>query len=103
MSRRPPRLITISCVFAAAAILVFDRAQTQSAALIPRSFALSGSLTAANRHSIVERTFAVPAGTWQIDLDVSRSNVRGAALDLGVKGPAGLRGWSENRLGHVHI
>ena len=48
--------------------------------------------------------FVVPPGTRQIDIDFSDDQSEAPlALDFGVRGPAGWRGWSEARSDSIHI
>jgi hypothetical protein len=64
---------------------------------------LRGDLRAGTA-DIVERAFEVPFGTTQIDLDVTVRNGDSAdPVDFGLRGPAGIRGWSTARHDHIHI
>ncbi len=64
----------------------------------------TGRLTSADRGHVIERAFSVPANTQQIDIDFTFSPTdRPTEIDLGVRSPRGIRGWSEDRIDHVHI
>jgi hypothetical protein len=84
--------------------LVAVHAPSDKAASLPTTIVHTGVVTAADRAQVLERVFIVPPGTNRVDIDFSYS--RGEApveLDLGVRGPSGLRGWSEDRVDHIHI
>jgi hypothetical protein len=54
--------------------------------------------------TIVERGFTVAPGAAQVDVDVTGPDTEsGYPPDFGVRGPAGIRGWTIARRGHVHI
>ena len=54
--------------------------------------------------AIRERGFIVAPGAAQVDIDVAASDAEpGYPPDFGVRGPAGVRGWTIARDGHIHI
>ena len=70
----------------------------------PSVLKLAGVVTALDLTRPVEPAFIVPPGTSQIDIDIAcTGDDRDACTDFGARGPAGFRGWSMGRQGHVHI
>src|SRR5262245_23067812 len=64
----------------------------------------TGVMTLADRGRMLECVFTAPAGVRQVDVDVHFSSVeRPTHLDLGLRSPIGLRGWSQDRHDHIHI
>lgn len=55
---------------------------------------LDGVLTRAAHETLFEREFEVPPGTDRIDVDLYYDGEHRTVLDLGLRGPAGIRGWS---------
>jgi hypothetical protein len=96
-SRRfTPVILTI--VFTAA----LDHGRRQPAAA--ESLTLTGVISDIDGGTGVEREFDVPPGTVQLDLDLScPGQDPDTSLDFGIRGPAGIRGWSTSRDDHVHI
>jgi hypothetical protein len=59
------------------------------------SMVLEGSLTRADFKRLMERDFDVAAGTKRLKITLKYSGSdRGTVIDLGLRGPAGFRGWS---------
>lgn len=65
---------------------------------------LEGTLSDGDYERLIERSFDVPASTRQItiDLEYTGQSAR-TVLDLGLRGPAGLRGWSGGNRSHVEV
>jgi hypothetical protein len=101
-----PRLTFGAALLAAlviASATVAVRAPAHAGTGAPASLTLTGSLAPLDR-GIVERSFEVPPGTAQLDLDLAGlDGDAGDPLDFGARGPAGIRGWSTARHNHVHI
>lgn len=55
---------------------------------------LHGVLTRADYERLFEREFDVPPGTEQLDVELTYDAANRTVLDLGLRGPAGFRGWS---------
>ena len=71
---------------------------------LPIEIERSGSLSLSDKGTIHELAFGVPLATQQIDIDFTYSPVDcPIELDLGVRSPLGVRGWSEDRSDHIHI
>ncbi len=70
-------------------------AQTQATSTIfPQTISLDGRLTRADYERLLEREFEVPPGTRRIEIQYAFSGVeRRTVVDLGLRGPAGRRGW----------
>ncbi len=63
--------------------------------VFPQTITLDGRLTRADYERVLERTFEVPAGVRRIEIDYLVSGAdRRTVVDLGLRGPSGLRGWS---------
>lgn len=61
----------------------------------PRIITLDARLTRADYERHIEREFQVPAGTRRVEIDYAVSGAeRRTVVDLGLRGPSGLRGWS---------
>src|SRR5262245_29239628 len=60
-----------------------------------RKITLSGSLTRTDYEHLLEREFNVPAGVKRLRISLSYTGgERRTVIDLGLRGPAGFRGWS---------
>lgn len=55
---------------------------------------LEGVITRADYEQLFEREFDVPPGTRRIDIDLHYDDASRTVLDLGLRGPAGFRGWA---------
>lgn len=56
---------------------------------------LSGTLTGFDYERLFERTFEVPAGTRRVEVEYAvTGSAERTVVDLGLRGPSGLRGWS---------
>lgn len=55
---------------------------------------LDGVVTGADHERIFERAFAVPPGTERLDISLEYDQGQRTVLDLGLRGPSGIRGWS---------
>jgi hypothetical protein len=55
---------------------------------------IEGVLTRDDYERVLERAFIVPAGTERIDIDLTYQDAERTVIDLGLRGPAGFRGWS---------
>lgn len=56
---------------------------------------LDGTLTRADYEQLLERRFAVPDGIAALEVSLDFSGIaERTVIDLGLRGPAGLRGWS---------
>jgi hypothetical protein len=101
-----PRLTfgaTFVVALAIASATVAVRAPAHAGTGTTAPVTLTGVLAVTDR-GVVERTFDVPPGTAQIDLDLhGLEDDNSDPLDFGARGPAGIRGWSTARHGHVHI
>jgi hypothetical protein len=65
---------------------------------------LEGQLTPDDHKTLFERTFEVPADTALIEVQLSYSGVADkTAIDLGLRGPAGFRGWSGGGPQTIHV
>jgi predicted metal-dependent phosphoesterase TrpH len=67
----------------------------QQQVALPRVITLEGELTYGDYERLFERAFDVPPGTRRIEIsyDVTGGDRR-TVVDLGLRGPSGLRGWS---------
>lgn len=64
----------------------------------------SGHLTFADYERVIEHPFDVPAGAVRIDIDLQYTGRDDkTVLDLGLRGPSSLRGWSGGRETRVHV
>ena len=89
---------------AVVAITVSVRAPADVGIAPRQPIRLTGTLTDAESGRPIERAFTVPWGTTQIDIDLTCAGAEhDACADFGARGPDGIRGWSMNRSGHVHI
>src|SRR5262249_25015238 len=71
---------------------------------LPIDIERSGSLNLADKGAVLELGFGVPLATQQMDIDFAYGAVDGPVeLDLGLRSPRGIRGWSEDRIDHIHI
>lgn len=89
---------------AALLLLVLASSPEQGAVLFPVVATLEGVLTRADYERVIEREFEVPSGTRRlvIELDYTGADRR-TVLDVGLRGPAGLRGWSGGGRRHVVV
>jgi hypothetical protein len=55
---------------------------------------LEGEITRADYERLFEREFEVAPGTERIDIDLRYDSGDRTVIDLGLRGPAGFRGWS---------
>ena len=63
--------------------------------IFPKTIIIDGRLTRADYERLIEREFEVPAGTRRVEIDyVVSGSERRTVVDLCLRGPAGLRGWS---------
>ena len=83
---------------------LFFRTTAHAGLSLPASLTLTGAVSEAAAGRIIEQAFAVPADAWQIDIDLRYTGTDEVpTFDVGVRGPAGIRGWSTERRDHVHI
>jgi predicted metal-dependent phosphoesterase TrpH len=95
-------LLAIAGAFALTSIVAVH--VPSDGASVPSAFTCAGQLTLADRGHVVECEFVAPAGIAQVDIDASfRHADRPTQLDLGLRSPAGLRGWSQDRHDHIHV
>jgi hypothetical protein len=60
-----------------------------------RTLIISGSLTRDDYERLLERSFDVLPGTRSLRIELAYTGTdRGTVIDLGLRGPAGFRGWS---------
>jgi hypothetical protein len=64
---------------------------------------LTGSLTYADYERLFERTFDVPVGTERIDIELAYDDADRTVIDLGLRAPSGIRGWSGGSLRRVFV
>src|SRR5262245_3902185 len=84
--------------------IVSVRAPAGDTASLPVEVTHAGEIVRADRGHTIERTFLVPPGAAQVDIDFTIDDGDGnLALDFGVHGPNGWRGWSEDRNDRIHI
>lgn len=70
-------------------------APRQQQDVFPRTTIIDGRLTRSDYERLFERTFDVPPGTRRIEIEYTVSGAdRRTVVDLGLRGPSGLRGWS---------
>jgi hypothetical protein len=89
-----------------AALLLFVLAASseQGAVLFPMVATLEGVLTRADYERVIEREFEVPSGTRRLVIELEYTGAdRRTVIDLGLRGPAGLRGWSGGGRRHVVV
>lgn len=68
---------------------------SQQQEFFPRIITIDGRLTRADYERHLEREFQVPAGTRRVEIEYAVSGAeRRTVVDLGLRGPSGLRGWS---------
>ena len=68
---------------------------SQQQEFFPRIITIDGRLTRADYERHIEREFQVPAGTRRVEIEYAVSGAeRRTVVDLGLRGPSGLRGWS---------
>ncbi len=80
-------------VIALGACVSCTQAQGASSSF-PQTITLDGRITHADYERLLEREFDVPPGTRRIEIQYEFSGVdRRTVIDLGLRGPAGLRGW----------
>jgi hypothetical protein len=68
-----------------------------------RPTTLTGTLTFADYERLFERAFDVPAGTERIDIELQYDESNRTVIDLGLRSPSGLRGWSGGGLRRVFV
>jgi hypothetical protein len=69
-----------------------------------QEFSFDRELTYADYEHVIEHAFEVPEGSARIDVEVEYTGrERKTVLDLGLRGPSGLRGWSGGRETTVHV
>lgn len=74
-------------------LLLASASQQQD--FFPRIITIDGRLTRADYERHIEREFQVPAGTRRVEIEYAVSGAeRRTVVDLGLRGPSGLRGWS---------
>jgi hypothetical protein len=64
---------------------------------------LDGVITRADYERLFEREFDVAPGTERIELDLQYDESNRTVMDLGLRGPAGFRGWSGGGQQHVSV
>lgn len=88
----------------ALALALMVAGSTQPGPALPGSITLSGSLSAADHHRVIERSFEVPAGARSLEVNLQFTGAeRRTVIDLGLRDPEGLRGWSGGRTNHVIV
>jgi hypothetical protein len=64
----------------------------------------SGDLTFEQYEHIIEHPFDVPAGVARIDVSLTHTGTeRRTVVDLGLRGPSAVRGWSGGREKSIHV
>ena len=102
-TRKRRHLLIASGVAATFMGLLF-RTTAHADLTLPASLILTGAVSVATTGRIIEQPFTVPADTWQIDVDMRYAGTdETPTFDIGVRGPAGIRGWSTERRDHIHI
>jgi predicted metal-dependent phosphoesterase TrpH len=90
----------ISLTLLAAALLT----ATALAQTVPSDITLHGTVTDSQKNTYVLVPFNVPAGTERITLDLTYTGKEDhSTLDLGLRDPERLRGWSGGNKSHVTI
>jgi 3-phytase len=85
------RLLFVAASYVAGAVLVMSASPPPT---FPHTVTLEGRLTHADYERLFEREFDVPEGTRRIEVGYTfTGGDRRTAIDLGLRGPAGLRGW----------
>lgn len=70
----------------------------------PKTMTIDGLLTFADYERHIEHPFDVPPGARRIDVALAFTGVeRRTVIDLGLRDPDGLRGWSGGRTNHVAV
>lgn len=64
---------------------------------------LEGVITRADYERLFEREFDVAPGTERIEIDLHYDEGNRTVMDLGLRGPAGFRGWSGGGQQHVFV
>lgn len=64
---------------------------------------LDGVITRADYERLFEREFDVAPGTERIEIDLQYDESNRTVMDLGLRGPAGFRGWSGGGQQHVFV
>lgn len=65
---------------------------------------LTGTLSHGDYERLIERRFEVPASTRRIAVDLEYTGQdRRTVIDLGLRGPSGLRGWSGGGRAHIEV
>ena len=67
------------------------------------SIELTGTLTHADYERLFEREFDVPPGTERIDVELRYDEANRTVIDLGLRAPSGLRGWSGGGLRKIFV
>ena len=76
----------------------------QAPRFFPRTLSFEGRLTRADYERLFEQPFEVPPGTRRIELVVTNTGRdRRTVLDVGLRGPSGLRGWSGGRVETIRL
>jgi hypothetical protein len=104
MTSTATRVALVFSLVCAATSIVSVRAPAGDSASLPVQITHTGQIVRGDRGHTIERTFVVPPGAAQLDIDFAVSHGDTVvALDFGVRGPNGWRGWSEDRNDHIHI
>jgi len=69
----------------------------------PQPITLTGAITRADHQTYRELPFTVPEGTTRISIDFSYDKDNRTVIDLGLRDPQGLRGWSGGNKSHIEI
>jgi hypothetical protein len=69
----------------------------------PRTLTLSGQLTRADHQTYRELPFTVPAGVRRITIRLTYDRENRTVVDLGLRDPAGQRGWSGGNKSEITI
>ena len=69
----------------------------------PAPITLAGAITRADHQTYRELPFTVPPGTTRISIDFSYDKDNRTVIDLGLRDPQGLRGWSGGNKSHIEI
>lgn len=94
------RTFLLGSVALVANLLFLDR----SVEPLPQTITLTGRLTFADYERLIEQPFDVPAGTRRIEIALTATGAeRRTVIDLGLRGPDGLRGWSGGRTNRVSV
>lgn len=76
-------------------LILLLAASSQQQDFFPRIITIDGRLTRTDYERHIEREFQVPAGTRRVEIEYAVSGAeRRTVVDLGLRGPSGLRGWS---------